>query len=1037
MKHLSILIWLTAAVTLQTALAQQAPTVWASDGVPVRQGYHIEWQKTTCPGDAGELIVAWSDTRNQLRDLYAQKLDDEGNVLWTENGLLVNGAYSRQEDPVLESDRNGGAFISWVDFRSDSAGDIYSQHIGPDGELLLDADGVPISTVSNVQISINMCYDEDGGVFISWNDSRTGDTDLYITHLLADGTIAPGFDENGTPVVTEPGEQVSVSMVSDTEGGAWITWADKRIQDNHNIFIQHVLADGTMDLEDNGYQICGADGIQTTPKLAPDALGGAFVSWADKRNDNFGDIYLQHINSGGSVSFPTDGVQISLIEDEEQHFEQKNNRVTNAGDGLVIVMWQDNRNDPNNTVGDVYVQKVSTSDLVWTTGGIPACTAPEEQVNARMASDSNGGAFIAWTDYRNGGTFGYEDIYVQHVDTDGNTLWGDDDNGMPASTESGSQHSPSVRADQNGGAFVSWGDLRYGSIGIYSNCLDEDGESRFAEVNGKEIVWGIDGNASNLTSIGTEDNSAIFVWEDRRFSSSVIAAQKLDSDGVIQWVANGVVPHADFIEREQRNPGALTDGDNGAYISFIWGPDLGTAAFVTRLGDSGDPLWADPVSVTDTYNVYPTDYQKDINICSDNNGGVIAVWSEHNEDVDPINSKIFAQRLSPAGSRLWGEDGIQLSFSSDASENVALAIAADGSGGAYVLWQFGSWGDFNLRMQHIDTDGNVVDGWGAEGMDACNASGNQLKGTLATQVDGDDFPGVYVIWNDPRESANSKDIYGQLVQADGTLQWAENGILLVTEVSDQEFSRVRPDGDGGLYLLWKDFSSGTDYNIYLQHFDSAGSAQWAAGNTAVCEASNDQQSSDFIVFDREGENRMISSWADLRMNMHYDLYGQEIAADGSHIWSGDDGAIVNDFYHHQKFPTISYDGDFGAFIGWVDMRSSGKEDLQNIYAQRVNYTLASVTDPEVIPTDWALLTSYPNPFNPATTVKVELLSPLRQGELAIFNIVGQKVATLAQGSLNAGLHYYEWQAGDMSSGLYIVRLADDQRQLSHKMLLIK
>ena len=1037
MRHFWIFIWLTTAVTLQTVLAQQAPVTWGANGVPVRQGYHIEWQKTTCPGDAGELIVAWSDTRNQLRDLYAQKLDDEGNVIWTDNGLLVNGAYSRQEDPVLESDHNGGAFISWVDFRSDSAGDIYSQHIGPDGELLLDADGVPISTATNVQISINMCYDEDGGVFISWNDSRTGDTDLYITHLLSDGTIAPGFDTNGTPVVTEPGEQVSVSMVSDTEGGAWITWADKRIQDNHNIYIQHVLADGTMELEENGYLVCGADGIQNAPKLAPDALGGAFLSWVDKRNDNFGDIYLQHLDSNGATSFADDGVQISLAE-EGDFFEQKNNRVTNAGEGLVIVMWQDNRNDPSNTVGDVFVQKVSTSDLVWAQGGIPACTAPEEQVNARMTSDGNGGAFISWTDYRNGGTFGYEDIYVQHVDSNGNTLWGDDNNGLPATTETGSQHSPSVRADQNGGVFVSWGDLRYGSIGIYSNCLDENGDSRFTEVNGKEIVWGIDGNASNLTSVETESNSgAIFVWEDRRFSSSVIAAQKLNVDGEIQWDANGVVPYPDFIEREQRNPSALPDGDDGVFISFIWGPDLGTAAFVTRLDDTGNPLWEEPVCVTDTYNVYPTDYQKDLKICSDGFQGVIAVWSEHNEDVDIVNSKVFAQRLSPTGSRLWGEGGIQLSFSTDATENVALSIATDGSGGAYVLWQFGSWGDFNLRMQHIDSEGDVVDGWNADGLDACTASGNQLKGTLATQVDGDNSPGVYVIWDDPRESANSKDVFGQLIQADGTLQWVENGVLLVTEASDQEFSKVVPDGNGGFYLLWKDFSSLVDYNLYLQHFDSEGSAQWPAGNTSICEAPNDQQGSDFIVFDREGQNRIISTWSDLRLNMHYDLYGQEIAEDGSHIWAGEDGAIVNDFYHHQKFPTISYDGDFGAFIGWVDMRSSGKEDLQNIYAQRVNIDLASVTHSAVIPTDWALLNSYPNPFNPATTVRVQLHSPLQQGELAIYNIVGQKVATLAQGNFSTGLHFYEWQAGDMSSGLYIVRLADDQRQLSHKMLLIK
>ncbi len=1037
MIRFSTLAWLAVALLLQSALAQQAPWMWDDDGVPVRQGYHIEWQKTTCPGNAGEVIVAWSDTRDQLRDLFAQKLDGEGNTLWADNGLLVNGAYSRQEDPVLESDRNGGAFISWVDFRADSSGDIYTQHIDADGNMLLDPDGVPISTENNVQISINMCYDEDGGVFISWNDSRTGDTDLYITHLLADGTIAEGFDPDGSPVVTEPGEQVFVSLVSDTEGGTWITWTDKRIQNDHNIYVQHVLADGTMVLEENGLLVCGASSIQEKPKLAPDGMGGAFVCWLDKRNDNFGDIYLQHLNSEGVISFGQDGVAIS---DSADTIED-NNRIVNAGDGLAIVMWQDNRNDPSNTVGDIYAQKISTGDFVWPVDGVPVCLAPEDQVNARMTSDYNGGAFIAWTDYRNGGTFGYEDIYLQHLDAGGTALWGDGDNdGMPASLATGSQHSPSVRADQNGGAFVAWGDLRYGSIGVFANCLDENGDSRFAETDGVQLVWGIDGNAADLTSVATDDGSAIFVWEDSRFAGSVISAQKLDSAGAGMWTSNGVVPHEDFDEREQRVPEALPDGANGAYVSFVWGPNLGTAAFITRLNADGEAAWGDPVSVTAEYNVHPTDYQMDIKLCDDSEGGLIIAWSDHNEDVDLIYSKIFAQRISPAGERLWGDNGVQLSFTSDVSENIALATTADGSGGAYVLWQYGTWGDFNLRLQHIDGNGDVVAGWDANGLDLCTAPGDQLKGTLATQIDGGDNPGVYVIWNDPREAANSTDIYGQLVNVDGSVQWTENGVLLVSGNSDQEFNRVRADNDGGFYLFWKDFSNGVDYNLYMQHFDATGNGFWPAENTAVCEDADttDQQGGDFILFQREDTDRIIATWSDLRNNMHYDLYGQEIGADGGHIWDGEDGAAINSFFHHQKFPTISYDGDLGAFIGWVDMRSSGKEDLQNIYAQRVHIDYGAVGSPVATqPVDWALLSSYPNPFNPATTVDLQLRTTLPHGELAVYNIVGQKVAILASGHFAAGRHQYSWRAEGRASGLYIVRLLGEQRQAVHKMLLLQ
>ena len=45
---------------------------WQDNGVPVRQGIHIEWQRTGDVGDNGEMILAWSDTRNGGRDIYIQ-----------------------------------------------------------------------------------------------------------------------------------------------------------------------------------------------------------------------------------------------------------------------------------------------------------------------------------------------------------------------------------------------------------------------------------------------------------------------------------------------------------------------------------------------------------------------------------------------------------------------------------------------------------------------------------------------------------------------------------------------------------------------------------------------------------------------------------------------------------------------------------------------------------------------------------------------------------------------------------------------------
>ena len=104
---------------------------WQNNGVPVRQGIHIEWQRTGDIGNEGEMIFAWSDTRYGGRDIYIQKVDANGNTMWGSECLPIVLEDGRQEDPILVTDGNGGAYITWRDYNDDfyQNGDIYAQHI--------------------------------------------------------------------------------------------------------------------------------------------------------------------------------------------------------------------------------------------------------------------------------------------------------------------------------------------------------------------------------------------------------------------------------------------------------------------------------------------------------------------------------------------------------------------------------------------------------------------------------------------------------------------------------------------------------------------------------------------------------------------------------------------------------------------------------------------------------------------------------------------------------------------------------------------
>ena len=96
---------------------------------------------------------------------------------------------------------------------------------------------------------------------------------------------------------------------------------------------------------------------------------------------------------------------------------------------------------------------------------------------------------------------------------------------------------------------------------------------------------------------------------------------------------------------------------------------------------------------------------------------------------------------------------------------------------------------------------------------------------------------------------------------------------------------------------------------------------------------------------------------------------------------------------------------------------------------------------EVLPDEWALGQNYPNPFNPTTTIEFSM--PNTSGvSVRIYNMLGQVVKTLVNGTLPAGIHRLTWDATDeggssVSSGMYIYRLESDTFQATKTLVLMK
>ena len=100
-----------------------------------------------------------------------------------------------------------------------------------------------------------------------------------------------------------------------------------------------------------------------------------------------------------------------------------------------------------------------------------------------------------------------------------------------------------------------------------------------------------------------------------------------------------------------------------------------------------------------------------------------------------------------------------------------------------------------------------------------------------------------------------------------------------------------------------------------------------------------------------------------------------------------------------------------------------------------------VASESALPKELAVMSNYPNPFNPSTTISFSIPNAGR-AQLSVYSITGQKIRTLLSGPMTAGMHSVIWDGKDdegkpTSSGVYLAHLRVGKTVSCHKMLFMK
>lgn len=562
-----------------------------------------------------------------------------------------------------------------------------------------------------------------------------------------------------------------------------------------------------------------------------------------------------------------------------------------------------------------------------------------------------------------------------------NAQWSSDPlQNLAIADTTGDQALPKIGATSDGGCYISWFDNRSGNYSVYLQRLNSQGEAQFQD---KGMLVSDHPQQTFITdydmTVDANDNAVIVFNDIRNGSQWDIFAYKIAPDGAFLWGPDGIglspVGNTDF---EAAPKVAATSAGN---FVVAWSKeDTSQVAVFQKISADGQKLWGtDGFTIRETGNVGITLP----GVVAAENDSVVAFWERRTGNFPAFTIKLYTQKFAPDGSAAWDSAGVLIYDLGHISSFAEPLIYPDGNGGAfYTYYDSPSFGAFDVWVQHVSADGNLV--FPVNGVKAStDVTRLHSEPTLSYLPQTDE---LFVFWLEKNSNQSEFGIYGQKFSPQGDRLWTDSGKQFIGLQGNQiSFVRSAP-GDNGVYVGYFQSSAPNAFDAAVKVFrlDSDGNYYWPSQLLSAASLGDKGR----LTMAVNTENRAFLTWSDGR-NDFADIYAQNINPDGT---------LGN--------PLTPVGGG-------------------NIH----------------LPARFELAQNYPNPFNPSTTIRYSL--PVNSTvRLTVYNVLGQEIRTLVNEIQNAGEQTVVWDGRDnqgimAGSGLYIYLLQAGENILSRKMMLIQ